>query len=336
MLIAVTYHYVRPDFSGCSGGINGLTPREFEDQLALLGKRAVFVSASDVLDAVAGKTALPSRALLVTFDDGLREQYECALPVLNRMGIPALFFVNTRPIVEQKICTVHQVHLMRAALSEQEFRRTIEQTASELQVDLERTSDPAKLHTQYPYDSPQAAQMKFLLNFGLPPHERVALIESSFSRVFPGEEREMARRLYMDADQIATLGRMDSVGTHGHDHLPIGQITEQDARSMITLSVSHLERWTGSRPFALSYPYGVRDTCSPETAAIAQQCGIRYAFTVESAGNDAESLKVPQFLARFDCNLLPGGKHPLWQLDELFENTPTAQWHRPALAYAKL
>lgn len=38
---------------------------------------------------------LPPRALAVTFDDGYRGAFECAVPVLRGLGIPATFFLNS-------------------------------------------------------------------------------------------------------------------------------------------------------------------------------------------------------------------------------------------------
>ncbi len=37
---------------------------------------------------------LPSRALLITFDDGYRSFVESALPVLRRFGLPSVLFVT--------------------------------------------------------------------------------------------------------------------------------------------------------------------------------------------------------------------------------------------------
>lgn len=45
--------------------------------------------------ALEGALRLPERAALITFDDGYRSVYEYALPVLRRLGCPAVLFVPT-------------------------------------------------------------------------------------------------------------------------------------------------------------------------------------------------------------------------------------------------
>src|SRR5436853_162197 len=114
MLIVATYHYVRPSFDFLHAGIHGITPSALETQLCLLNTLGEFVSAQQVLAAARGDGPLPERALLVTFDDGLREQVDCALPVLDRVGIPAVFFVTTAPLARHIVNSVHQIHLLRA------------------------------------------------------------------------------------------------------------------------------------------------------------------------------------------------------------------------------
>jgi peptidoglycan/xylan/chitin deacetylase (PgdA/CDA1 family) len=59
------------------------------------------ISASELLAALSGEYALPSRALLVTFDDGYRDFVDAALPILRRYQIPATLFVTTGFVDEQ-------------------------------------------------------------------------------------------------------------------------------------------------------------------------------------------------------------------------------------------
>jgi len=66
----------------------------FEEQMALLRELAyVPVSLDAVRDHYLHGTALPERAVLITFDDGYRDNLENALPVLRRHGYPAVVFV---------------------------------------------------------------------------------------------------------------------------------------------------------------------------------------------------------------------------------------------------
>lgn len=73
---------------------NFVTPRAFESHLRWLrasGYRGV--SLRSVADALQGGTRLPRRAVAITFDDGYRDTYTHAFPLLRRYGYGAAIFL---------------------------------------------------------------------------------------------------------------------------------------------------------------------------------------------------------------------------------------------------
>ena len=326
MLIAVNYHYVRPSFNGQFPGIHGVTPGDLEAQLRLLGTAGEFVSGEQVRDAIRGDVPLAENAIIVTFDDGLREQFEYALPVLERLGIPAIFFVNTAPIEHRTVVSVHKIHLLRSRIPPDEFRSMLEAQAGALGIDIAQQVEPEAAARQYRYDTREAAQLKYLLNFQMAHEAREALIASCFSETFGDDEASISTRLYLSVDQLRQLGGLGFVGTHGHDHQPPGSSRPTAIRDSLQTSLELLTGWSGFRPFAMSYPYGSFAACTVEASAAAAELGIEFAFTMERAGN--ADLDRPLHLARFSCSDLPGGNHAWSSVDSLFDCMLQAQWHR--------
>jgi peptidoglycan/xylan/chitin deacetylase (PgdA/CDA1 family) len=67
---------------------------KFDEQMAQLGELDYTVVDLDaVLDHYVARKALPANAVLITFDDGYRDNLECAAPVLRKYGYPAVQFV---------------------------------------------------------------------------------------------------------------------------------------------------------------------------------------------------------------------------------------------------
>jgi peptidoglycan/xylan/chitin deacetylase (PgdA/CDA1 family) len=74
-------------------------PPVFEAQMQMLRDEGyTVISLSALADALVGGPPVPARAVVITFDDGWRTQFENAFPVLARMGFTATFFVFTAPI----------------------------------------------------------------------------------------------------------------------------------------------------------------------------------------------------------------------------------------------
>src|SRR5262249_22834387 len=66
----------------------------FDEQMAQLGELGYRpVSLDDVLAYYRDGVALPAQAVLITFDDGYRDNLENAAPILHRHGYPAVLFV---------------------------------------------------------------------------------------------------------------------------------------------------------------------------------------------------------------------------------------------------
>ncbi len=322
-LIVATYHYVRDRFEHAFPGIHGVTPSGLEAQLQVLRMVGEYVSLSQVRDAVRGGRPLPPRALLATFDDGLREQVDAALPVLDRLGIPAAFFVNTWPIANRAVATVHQIQLLRAQIPPAEFGALVRAQARGQGLDM--WCNPAEAAASYPWDPPESAQLKFFLNHQLPPDAAAALIGPCFREVF-GDEAAMSRDLYMDVEQLGMLAERGYLGTHGDRHLPLGRLPRAAVVHDVGASLDILAGWTGVRPSALTYPYGTFEASTPEAGEAAAAVGIELAFTMERAAN--VDLARPLHLARFDSRDVPGGQQPCFSAESLFEAAPLARWHR--------
>jgi peptidoglycan/xylan/chitin deacetylase (PgdA/CDA1 family) len=298
VLLAVGYHYVSVDPAASPRAIFPVTTRDLAAQLELLGRSYEFVARDELLAAVAGETTLPDRACVVTFDDGLRCQVELALPVLERLGIPAIFFVPGRPLAERRVLYVHNVHALRERVADDELLRLA--AAPEVPLDVARE--------HYRYDEPDAARLKYLLNMALSHEERERVVGPAFGEVFP-DEQAFARELYMSPDDVRGLEARGALGAHSYAHEPLAPMGREELDRDLERVTSVLEEIAGARPRTFSYPHGTSSTVDVGTARRLAAAGYEVAFTMERALN--RSLAEPLLLGRLDANDAPGGKRPL-------------------------
>lgn len=69
-----------------------MTRRTFEGHLRFLKNNFHVLEQAEYLGCLEKKTAFPSGSVLITFDDGWRDNYEIAYPALKKEGLPALVF----------------------------------------------------------------------------------------------------------------------------------------------------------------------------------------------------------------------------------------------------
>ncbi len=158
MLAAANFHYIRENFAAPFPSIFGVTPKQFEDQLDALGQSGAFLSAGDIADIIASKKAMPERAWVITYDDGLREQYDLAWPILQRKGIPAIFYINTRPIEESMVVTTHKIHLLRSKVDPAVLFKAVNESLAKHAISAEMPT-AQKAASVYKYDTGEAARL---------------------------------------------------------------------------------------------------------------------------------------------------------------------------------
>jgi peptidoglycan/xylan/chitin deacetylase (PgdA/CDA1 family) len=97
-LTVLAYHRIAdPAADGLVGFIGNVsaTPAEFDEQARWISQRFSVVSLSDVAAAAVSGAVLPPRPLLITFDDGYRDNHETAAPILQAHGLAATAFLAT-------------------------------------------------------------------------------------------------------------------------------------------------------------------------------------------------------------------------------------------------
>lgn len=302
MFTISNYHYIRENFNANYPSIFGVTPDLFKKQLILLKGKGDFISSNDLI--LNGDEILKSKDnyYLITFDDGLKEQYNYALPVLEELNIPVILFANSRNYQDKKVSTVHKIHLLRSILSPKEFLSKISH-----QNDLNTISDAnvEKAQSIYIYDDKETAVLKYLLNFKMDFTIQEKIIKVIFDNYF--NENELLNELYMSDKEIVHLSEKGFLGSHTHNHFPIGLMNEDEIIFELENSKLYFEKLTNTKIETVAYPYGSPEASTSEVARIAKKVGYKYGFTTTRGINTQDSNCL--LLNRFDCNDMPGGKN---------------------------
>ena len=80
-----------------------VTASQFENQMRELKRNWNPVSAGQLRQSIEGGEPLPDRAVIVTFDDGFRNNLTVAAPILEKYQIPAVVFITTDMIGTGKL-----------------------------------------------------------------------------------------------------------------------------------------------------------------------------------------------------------------------------------------
>ena len=100
-IIILIYHRVGPKTNDWS--INPLDEKIFEYQLNYLIQNNFEIVSLDNLSEMIINDSIPEKTAVITFDDGYKDNYEFAFPILKKYNAPATIFLATGPIEQKKL-----------------------------------------------------------------------------------------------------------------------------------------------------------------------------------------------------------------------------------------
>lgn len=285
-LLIVTYHYIRDPRAAPYPGIHPISHADFAAQVNDLRQRYHMAAPGEAERFLLGEASLPGPSVLLTFDDGMVDQGEAAQRVLDPLGIRAVFFVPSRPLVEKRALAVHKVHWLRAHTPPQRFAEEFEAALpAEWRAGNADAAERADAARRYPYDAPADALLKARMN-GTLPNDVVDAATAVMLRARDLTDAAFCKQLYLGEDDLrAMAARGHCIGAHGHSHAAfsrLGPALDADLRA----NVACLTRVIGAAPTWVSYPYGRQWAIPADAAGLCRRHGFRVGVTLNLGWNE--------------------------------------------------
>lgn len=256
-----------------------VTDGEFRKLLRWTGRLFNVMTMSDAVAGLRGGT-LPSRPLVITFDDGYADNEQLAAPALQELGMPATFFVATGYLDGGLMFNDAVI----SALGSTKLR----------QLDL--TEIGLGHHSLGSADDRRQTIARLLVVVkGLASEQRVAAAD----RICELAEVEPPSDLMMKSSQVADLAQRGfEIGAHTVSHPLLATVGESAARQEIQHSRTRLEQICCAPIRFFAYPNGrPADDYSIETVRLVKELGFDAAFTTArgTAAANADLFQLPRF-----------------------------------------
>ncbi|MBP7216043.1 MAG: polysaccharide deacetylase family protein [Candidatus Omnitrophica bacterium] len=109
------YHSINPVQNPHIKGLI-VHPRSFERQMKFLKQHKYNVIAlEELVRLIKEKRSIPARTLVLTFDDGYKDNYTYAFPILKKYGLPATIFVIINEIGRADRLSWEEIKQMQAS-----------------------------------------------------------------------------------------------------------------------------------------------------------------------------------------------------------------------------
>ena len=306
-LVVLNYHRIGdPIGSLCDHGVYSATVESFNEQLTAITRHCDVIGVKDLDRALLDRRG---RYALITFDDGYRDNYAAAFPVLKDHRLPAVFFLTTGFLDDRLLAWWDEIAWMvrvspRAQLPENRW-----------------TAAPVA------FDSPhrESAVRALLATFKQLPWDETQpfvdwIAEASGSGRCP---QETASSVWMTWEMVREMraSGMD-FGGHTVTHPILARLNPEQQWREISRSKQRIEAELDESIDAFSYPVGAPDCFDKITRSCLDRAGYRFAFSFHggfAAAAHDDRLDIPRY--PMDPILTPARVEALLTLPQLFATT---------------
>lgn len=256
---------------------------EFEKDLQFYRDNFNIIGCIELLDLIAGEKPIPKDSLIITFDDGLRVNYDLQVPILKKHNVTATFFLCSAFLDNRDLHYGRKANLLRQRLA---------------------LGDPTHYQRVADYLSDNdillgdVDQSLAGITYGNRAHlEQIArLVGVSF------QDYLSSHRPYLDSWQIEEMIKSGfTIGAHSIDHPKYGELPLERQLEQTIESMQNIATRFGLKYKAFAFPYS-DDALSPEFfKSIAPYVDLTFGmggFVDDPVGfniqrGDVESTKLP-------------------------------------------
>jgi peptidoglycan/xylan/chitin deacetylase (PgdA/CDA1 family) len=235
----------------------------FEAEMRYVSRNYRVVGMTELLQRLEERSTEP--VLAITFDDGYRDNYENAFPILERYGLPATVFLTTG-----SMDTGEPLWFERLALMIKKTRRA--------SIHLE-VAPAQKIWLRTPAERLDGNARVFSALRGLPDGERRRLLEEVLRQLAVGGARERDRKM-LGWDEVRRMhARRITFGGHTVDHPFLSRLTASEFRRQVSECKRRIEEELQTPADFFAYPNGREEDFGRANRSLVREAGYRAAVT---------------------------------------------------------
>lgn len=268
------YHKV--DYNAAPFFGAAVRPDVFEKQIRFLKRYYKIVDLADLNQLEQLDRTSPSDLIVITFDDGYRNNYRYAAPILKKYDVPATIFLATDYIVNNRLLWYDKLSwILYKAVNLPDSRRLMKfELSQEIIGEVERflAAD------SFGRVSILRSLVALLKAYSAQEREEVIkrLAEACRVNTWPGDED----RPMLSWEEVREMSKHGiSFGSHTMSHPVLSTISTSEVRKEIVESKKVIEDQIQKPVTTFAYPYGKYTDYTDEVTKVLFDEGFEYACT---------------------------------------------------------
>ncbi len=247
--------------------------KDFENQIKLYSENFRVIGLSQLHKEIQ-EGYVEEKTLCITFDDGYKDNFEVALPILNKYNLPATVFVATKAVDSQELLWYDKVLSLFSRSKENvfEFPELNISVFSLTPTENKRDAAHCVLGKLKEFDPMQRDSYIIEIAKQL----KVDLVENT--------------NIMLSWENVKELkGNGVEIGAHTHSHPILSKLNYEEALLEIKTSKEILEDKLQEEVSSFAYPNGGREDYNSSTIKAVQDSGLKLAVTTNHGTNTTKS-----------------------------------------------
>jgi len=269
-VVILMYHRVAPRIDNWA--LEPLDPKSFRKQIEYFCHNYEILPLDRLVQYIQLGRSLPEKAIVITFDDGYKDNFRYAFPILKKYHVPATIFLTTGHIGTDKLFWWDKVsyiiqHSCAKELNLDEVGRHL--LGSEIDKLRARSAVMEKMKK-------------------LPPERKEQMIDKLISISGVDVPSGLGEGLILSWNEIRKMNNNGiDFGAHTVNHQSLANFPSERAKWEIIQSKKDIEEELGEEVSAFSYPNG---DLSLELIELIKKCGFTCAVSI-----------LPKLITTTDC-----------------------------------
>jgi len=252
-----------------------VSKNDFEIHIAHLAKNYNIISLTEYVKKVRENETLRG-CVVITFDDGFKDNYLNAYPILKKYNVPATTFLLTGRIEDGEAPWFIKFRYM--------FMKT---TKSHLKISFNDVSFDLSMKSNIEKKTASTKIMLYMQK--LPDEQRLELLDIIDKELKVDDYTEIEDTM-LTWDEIKEMSdNKIEFGAHTMNHPILSRISFSKAEEEITKSKIIIEEKLGKQVSTFAYPFGKNDQYNDDTIKILKKLSFDCSVTTESGPTNHKS-----------------------------------------------
>ena len=244
-----------------------MAPEKFEAQMKYIHTHYDIITLEEAVNIIETRRSIPQNAIVITFDDGYKDNYHTVYPIIKRYGLPMTIFISS-DYIKSGMPTFVYATIVLLENAKNKLLDLSNYDLGKFMLDNAASKEQAILEID---------RYSKMLRFD----QRQQLLQEIISKVGLNGEKHILIDKMLTWENISEMSHnLVSFGSHTCRHPNLTHLGSEDLHHELVRSKQSIEKKIHKEVKYFAYPYGGKDALNDSVKQHVKEAGYEAAFVL--------------------------------------------------------